>query len=140
VQVQVLDNLGALVKASSWVQLRTAFMQRTRQACQIQLSPHGGYGVARVSPYAKIVLPSVEAAEQEVPRQMQLKLAEVLVAEQRRCLGCGHEYALQEEVVYHDDCMHHHCMCCETEPGSCSCYVSAQRAAGRGQLDPTGHL
>jgi hypothetical protein len=78
------------------------------------------------NPYAKIVLPSVEAAEQEVPRQMQLKMAEVLVAEQRRCLGCGHEYALQEEVVYHDDCMHHHCMfCCETEQGSCSCTVCA---------------
>jgi hypothetical protein len=24
--------------------------------------------------------------------QMQLKMAEVLVAEQKRCLGCGHQY------------------------------------------------
>jgi hypothetical protein len=60
------------------------------------------------TPYAKIILPTVEAAEQEVPRQMQLKMAEVLVAEEKRCLGCGHEYTLQKEVVYHEECMHHH--------------------------------
>jgi hypothetical protein len=77
------------------------------------------------NPYAKIILPSVDAAVQEVPRQMQLKMAEVLVAEQKRCLGCGHEYTLQEEVVYHEDCMHHHCMFCWEEQGSCSCAVCA---------------
>jgi hypothetical protein len=78
-----------------------------------------------LNPYVKIILPTVEAAEQEVPRQMQLKMAEVLVAEQKRCLGCGHEYTLQEEVVYHEECMHHHCICCGEEQGSCSCAVCA---------------
>jgi hypothetical protein len=77
------------------------------------------------NPYAKIILPSVEAAEQEVPRQLQLKMAEVLVAEQRRCLGCGHEYTSQEEVVYHEECMHHHCVCCGEGHGSGSCAVCA---------------
>jgi hypothetical protein len=35
------------------------------------------------NPYAKITLPSVDA-EQEVPRQMQLKMIEVMAAEQNR--------------------------------------------------------
>jgi hypothetical protein len=82
------------------------------------------------NPYAKIILPTVEAAEQEVPRQMQLKMGEALVAEQKRCLGCGHEYALQAEVVYHEECMHHHCVCCENEQGSCLCAVCAQQEEG----------
>jgi hypothetical protein len=83
---------------------------------------NGGY---KPNPYAKIIMPTVEAAEQEVPRQMQLKMAEVLVADQKRCLGCGHEYALQTEVVYHDECMHHHCICCGDEEGSDACAVCA---------------
>jgi hypothetical protein len=74
-------------------------------------------------PYAKIILPTVEAAEQEVPRQMQLKMTEVLAAEQKRCLGCGHEYTLQEEVVYHEECMHHHCVCCGEKEGIDTCAV-----------------
>jgi hypothetical protein len=83
-------------------------------------------------PYANIILPTFEAAEQEVPRQMQLKMAEVLVAEQKRCLGCGHEYTLQEEVVYHDECMHHHCMCCGEEQDSGSCAVCAAEKGKQG--------
>jgi hypothetical protein len=43
------------------------------------------------NPYINIVLPSVEAAEQEMPRQMHLKMTEVMVAEEKRCLGCGHQ-------------------------------------------------
>jgi hypothetical protein len=79
----------------------------------------------RVNPYAKIILPTVEAAVQEVPRQMQLKMAEVLAAEQKRCLGCGYQYTLQTEVVFHDECMHHHCICCGDEEGSDACAVCA---------------
>jgi hypothetical protein len=82
-------------------------------------------GLYEPTPYAKIIVPTVEAAEQEVPRQMQLKMAEVLAAEQRRCLGCGHEYTLQTEVVYHEECMHHHCVCCGEEEGSDACAVCA---------------
>jgi hypothetical protein len=78
-------------------------------------------------PYVKIILPSVEAAEHEVPRQMQLKMAEVLVAEQKRCLGCGHQYVAQAEVVFHEECMHHHCTCCgEEEERSDACAVCAE--------------
>jgi hypothetical protein len=80
------------------------------------------------NPYAKIILPTVESAEQEVPRQMQLKIkmAEVLVAEQKRCLGCGHEYTLQSEVVCHEKCMHHHCVCCGEKEGIDACAVCAE--------------
>jgi hypothetical protein len=78
------------------------------------------------SPYANIILPSVEAAEQEVPRQMQLKMAEVLVADQKRCLGCGHEYVTQGEVVYHEECMHHHCACCGEKEERDACAVCAE--------------
>jgi hypothetical protein len=76
--------------------------------------------------YAKIILPTVEAAKQEVPRQMQLKMAEVLVAEQKRCLCCGGQYLLQEEVAFHEECMHHHCMCCREKQDSGSCAVCAE--------------
>jgi hypothetical protein len=38
----------------------------------------------RANPYAKIILPSVAAAEQEVPRQIQLKMIEVMASEQNR--------------------------------------------------------
>jgi hypothetical protein len=82
-------------------------------------------GVYEPNLYAKIILPTVEAAEQEVPRQMQLKMAEVLVADQKRCLGCGHEYTLHMEVVFHDECMHHHCVCCGEEEESDACAVCA---------------
>ena len=78
------------------------------------------------NPYAKIILPTVEAAEQEVPRQMQLKMAEVLVADQKRCLGCGHEYVTEQEVVYHEECMHHHCACCGEKEGIDACAVCAE--------------
>jgi hypothetical protein len=67
------------------------------------------------NPCAKIILPSVEVAEQEVPRQMQLKMPEAMASEQRRCLGCGHQYMSQVEVVYHEECLHHHCTCCMNE-------------------------
>jgi hypothetical protein len=80
-------------------------------------------GLLEPNPYAKIILPTFEAAEQEVPRQMQLKMIAVLVAEQKRCLGCGHQYTSQEEVVYHEECMHHHCMCCGEEQGGDTCAV-----------------
>jgi hypothetical protein len=80
------------------------------------------------NPYAKIILPSVDAAEQEVPRQIQLKMAEVLVAEQKRCLCCGGQYLLQEEVAFHEECMHHHCMCCGEEQDSDSCAVCVEAA------------
>jgi hypothetical protein len=82
-------------------------------------------GVYEPNPYAKIILPTVEAAEEEVPRQMQLTMAEVMIADQKRCLGCGHEYTLQTEVVYHDECMHHHCICCGEEEGIDACAVCA---------------
>jgi hypothetical protein len=81
---------------------------------------------ARVNLYAKVILPTVEAVEQEVPRQMQLKMTEVLVAEQKRCLCCGGQYLLQEEVVFHEECMHHHCVCCGEEQGIDSCAVCAE--------------
>jgi hypothetical protein len=56
---------------------------------------------------------------------MQLKMTEVLVAEQRRCLGCGHEYTAQTEVAFHEECMHHHCVCCGEEEGIDACAVCA---------------
>jgi hypothetical protein len=82
-------------------------------------------GVYEPNQYAKIILPTVKAAEQEVPRQMQLKMTEVLAADQRRCLGCGLQYMLQMEVVFHDECMHHHCICCGEDEGSDACTVCA---------------
>jgi hypothetical protein len=80
----------------------------------------------RANSYAKIILPSIEAAEQEVPRQMKLKMAEVMAAEQKRCLGCGHQYTAQAEVMFHEGCMHHHCVCCGQEEGDDSCAVCAE--------------
>jgi hypothetical protein len=82
-------------------------------------------GLFEPNPYAMLIMPTIEAAEQEVPRQMQLKMAEVLVADQKRCLGCGHEYTSQTEVVYHEECMHHHCVCCGDEEGIDACAVCA---------------
>jgi hypothetical protein len=75
---------------------------------------------------AKIILPSVKVVEQEVPRQMQLKMPKAMSSEQRRCLGCGHQYTSQAEVVFHEECLHHHCMCCGDELDSPSCTVCAE--------------
>jgi hypothetical protein len=75
------------------------------------------------NPCIKVILPSVKAAEQEVPRQMQLKMPEVLAAEEKRCLGCGHQYTSVAEVVFHEECMHHHCVCCHEGLGDTVCAV-----------------
>jgi hypothetical protein len=71
-----------------------------------------------LNPYAKIILPSVEAAEQEVPRQLQLKIPEVMVAGQMRCLGCGHQYTSLLEVVFHE-CLFSVCVCVRVCVCSC---------------------
>jgi hypothetical protein len=79
------------------------------------------------SPYPNIIVPSVEAVEkEEVPRLMQLKMSELMAAQHRRCLGCGHEYTAAAEVVFHCACMHHHCVCCEEEQGDSTCAVCTQ--------------
>jgi hypothetical protein len=79
------------------------------------------------NPYPNIIVPSVEAVEQEeVPRLMQLKMSELLAAQHRRCLGCGHEYTAAVEVVFHCACMHHHCVCCNEEQGDSTCAVCTQ--------------
>jgi hypothetical protein len=72
--------------------------------------------------YPNIIVPSVEAVKQEeVPRLMQLKMSELVAAQHRRCLGCGHEYTAAAEVVFHCSCMHHHCVCCgEVNDGACA--------------------
>ena len=57
---------------------------------------------------------------------MQIKMAEVLAAEEKRCLGCGHQYTSQAEVVFHDECSHHHCVCCGEELDIMSCAVCAE--------------
>jgi hypothetical protein len=92
-------------------------VKSTWEVVSIDLNPY---------PYAKIILPTLEAAKQEVPRQMQLKMAEVLVAEQKRCLCCGGQYLIKEEVAFHEECMHHHCMCCREEQDIDSCAVCAE--------------
>jgi hypothetical protein len=78
------------------------------------------------SPYPNVIVPSVEAAEKEVPRLMQLKMSELLAAQQRRCLGCGHEYTAQVEVVFQIACMHHHCVGCGKEYGGNVCAVCVE--------------
>jgi hypothetical protein len=82
------------------------------------------------NPCAKIILPSVEVVEQEVPRQMQLKMPNAMASEQRWCLGCGHQYTSQAEVVFHEECLHHHCMGCRDELDSPSCAVCAEMMLG----------
>jgi hypothetical protein len=52
------------------------------------------------SSYPNIIVPSVEAAAQEVHQLMRLKMGEMMAAQHRRCLGCGHEYTTQAEVVF----------------------------------------
>jgi hypothetical protein len=83
---------------------------------------------SKPSPYPNVIVPSVEAAEQEIPRLVQLKMCELLAAQQMRCLGCGHEYTAQAEVVFQMNCMHHHCVCCgeEKELGGDTCAVCAE--------------
>jgi hypothetical protein len=78
------------------------------------------------SPYPNVIVPSVEAAEQEVTRLVQLKMCELMVAQHMRCLGCGHEYMAQVEVMFRTKCMHHHCLCCGEELGNDVCVVCAE--------------
>jgi hypothetical protein len=79
------------------------------------------------SPYPNIIVPSVEAVEQEeVPRLMQLKMSELMAAQHKRCLGCGHEYTAAAEVVFHCACMHHHCVCCGEDQVGSACMVCTQ--------------
>jgi hypothetical protein len=78
------------------------------------------------SSYPNIIMPSVEAAAQEVPRLMQLKMGEMMAAQHRRCLGCGYEYTTQAEVVFQRVCMHHHCVCCGDNLGDGVCVVCAE--------------
>jgi hypothetical protein len=80
------------------------------------------------SPYPNVIVPSAEAAEQEVPRLVKLKMSKLVVAQHRRCLGCGHEYTAQAEVVFQIACMHHHCVCCGKEDGGMECAVCAAEA------------
>jgi hypothetical protein len=79
---------------------------------------------------AKIILPSVKVAEQEVPQQMQLKMPKAMASERKRCLGCGHQYTLQAEVVFHEECLHHHCLSCRNELNDPACAVCAVAMTG----------
>jgi ankyrin repeat protein len=78
------------------------------------------------NPCAKIILPSVKVAGQEVPRQMQLKMPKMMTSDQMQCLGCGHQYTSQAEVVFHEECLHHHCVCCRDKLNGPSCAVCAE--------------
>jgi hypothetical protein len=71
-------------------------------------------------------------AEQEVPQQMQLKMPKAMASERKRCLGCGHQYTYtsQAEVVFHEECLHHHCMCCRDKLNGPSCAVCAEAMIG----------
>jgi hypothetical protein len=57
---------------------------------------------------------------------VRLKMCELVVAQHRRCLGCGHEYTAQSEVVFQMECMHHHCMCCAEKLAGNGCAVCAE--------------
>jgi hypothetical protein len=85
------------------------------------------------SPFPNVIVPSVESAEEEVLRLMQLKLLEAILADPHmRCLGCGKLYhtgsftweavhdALHDKVMFQSPCMHHHCACCGDEVGVCA--------------------
>jgi hypothetical protein len=76
--------------------------------------------------YPNVVVPTVKAAEQEVPRLVQLKMCALVVAQHMRCLGCGHDYTALAEVVFQMKCMHHHCVCCGEEHGGDVCAVCAE--------------
>ena len=82
------------------------------------------------SSYPRVIVPSAEAAAKEVARRMQLELVEKLIAESSRCLGCGHTYEAQGEVVYRRACMHHHCMDCRGDEQG-GCVVCAMEAEGK---------
>jgi hypothetical protein len=85
---------------------------------------------AKPSPYPNVIVPSVEAAEKEVPRLTQLKMCELVVAQHMRCLGCGHEYTVQAEVLFQMECMHHHCVCCGEKLGGDEWAVCAEEEGG----------
>jgi hypothetical protein len=87
---------------------------------------HVSTGYSLPTPCAKIILPSFKAAEQEVPQQMQLKMPEAMASEQKRCLGCGYQYMSQAEVVFHEECSHHHCVRCWKKVGGNLCAVCAE--------------
>jgi hypothetical protein len=87
------------------------------------------------SPFPNVIIPSVEAAEQEVPRLVRLKMSELVVAQHMKCLGCGHEYTAQVEVMFQTTCMHHHCVCCGEEHGEGVCAVCANEKAGTEQME-----
>jgi hypothetical protein len=82
------------------------------------------------SPCPNVIVPSVAAAKQEVPRLMQLKMSELVVAQHMRCGGCGHEYTAQAEVMFRTKCMHHHCVWCGEELGGDVCAVCAEEGGG----------
>jgi hypothetical protein len=82
------------------------------------------------SSYPRVIVPSAEAAAKEVARRMQLELVEKLIAESSRCLGCGHTYEAEGEVVYRRACMHHHCMDCRGDEQG-GCVVCAMEAEGK---------
>jgi hypothetical protein len=84
------------------------------------------YNGVKPSPYPNVIVPSVEAAKQEVLRLVRLKMCELVVAQHMRCLGCGHEYTAQSEVVFQMECMHHHCMCCAEKHDGNGCAVCAE--------------
>jgi hypothetical protein len=97
----------------------------TPDAVKAQWHVHTGF---KLSPYPNVIVPSVEAAEKEVPRLVQLKMCELMAAQHKRCLNCGHEYTTAAEVVFQMSCMHHHCMCCGAkEAGYDACAVCAAR-------------
>jgi hypothetical protein len=81
--------------------------------------------------YPKPIEPFTEVKEHEVPRRMQMKMAEMMVADGKRCLGCGRLYTTADEVVYQKECLHHHCVDCgrKHQPaiGDETCVVCAQQ-------------
>jgi hypothetical protein len=84
------------------------------------------YDGVKPSPYPNVIVPSVEAAKQEVPRLVRLKMCELVVAQHMRCLGCGHQYTAQSEVVFQLECMHHPCVCGAEKLAGTGCAVCAQ--------------
>jgi hypothetical protein len=115
----------------SWVGKGGGFC--TMDATDAAASPNAVKAVWHVrtsfepSPYPNVIVPSAEVAKQEVPRLLQLKMCELLVAQHMRCLGCGHEYTAQAEVVFQTACMHHHCVFCGKEDGGVECAVCAEK-------------
>jgi hypothetical protein len=110
-----------------WVRTRTCEMEATDSAATPNAVKAVWYALNefKPSPYPNVIVPSIEAADQEVPRLVQLKMCELVVAQHMRCLGCGHEYTAQAEVVFQIACMHHHCMCCAEKLAGNGCAVCA---------------